>query len=82
MTTTVFIDSSPELVFGQQSAEPFDSTVLIWMSLFILFLVLTIAAVTMSIYLACVLKRKRTFRASSEAEAATFVKTNSLCKSL
>ena len=82
LTTTLSVNSSPEQALGEQPAESSsDSTPIIWMSLFIVFLLTTIAAVTISIYLACILKRKRKFKADAKADV-TLVQTNLLRKSM
>ena len=59
-TTLIPVGScSPEQSLeGQASDSSFESTALLWMSLFILFLLFTMAALSASIVLACILRKK------------------------
>ena len=81
VTKIVSVNSSPDQTLDQQPSETSsDGASLAWMSLFILFLLLTIAAVTVSVYLACLRKKKCKHEVDSKADVA-LVQTNSLCKS-
>ena len=78
---TVSANSSPYQTLEQPPLGTFsDGTSLAWMSMFILFLLLTIAAVTVSVYLACLLKTKRKHEVNSKGDVA-LVQASSLRKS-
>ena len=82
VTSTTTANSSPGDQIGEQSAGSSDSIWIIWMSLFILFALLTIVAVLVSVYLACLLKKKNKFKVDSKTGSITLVQTKSLRKQL
>ena len=77
-TKTMSLNSSPEQPSGQQSEGSSDSIWIIWMSLSIVFVLLTIVAVAVSI--GCVLKKKSKFKINSHDDNVTLAHTNSLRK--
>ena len=82
VTKTMWVNSSSEQTFGEQLFS--EDASIIWMSLFILFLVLTIISVTINAYLACVLRKKSKCKVNEKTgnQCINLVDTNSLCKSL